>query len=66
MYIVIELQKAGETLSHIAFTFDDYNQALNKYHTILAFASVSNVEKHSAAILNEWGEVLKNEGFEHK
>lgn len=66
MYIVIELQKTGDTLADLEFTFTDYNQALNKYYTILAFAAVSNVERHSATILDEWGEVLKNEGFEHK
>ena len=66
MYIVIELQKTGDNLGHLEFTFTDYNQALNKYHTVLAYAAVSNVEKHSATILNEWGDVMKNESFEHK
>lgn len=66
MYIVIELQKTGDNLGHLEFVFTDYNQALNKYYTILAYAAVSNVEKHSATILNEWGDVMKNESFEHK
>ena len=66
MYIVIELQKTGDNLEHLEFILTDYNQALNKYHTVLAYAAVSNVERHSATILDEWGEVLKNESFEHK
>ena len=66
MFIVIELQKSGDTLGHLEFVFTDYNQALNKYHTVLAAAAVSNVSVHSAALLDDTGAVMKNECFIHK
>lgn len=35
MYLVVELQKDGETLSNIPFVYSDYNQAMSKYHSLL-------------------------------
>lgn len=65
MYIVIELQKTGDTLADLEYAYKDYNKALEKYYK-LAAAVVSNVEVHSASLLDETGAVLLNETFSHK
>lgn len=65
MFIVMEIQK-GNTASTIVNTYDTRNEAENKYHTVLAYAAVSNVPKHSAVLLNEDGTYIKSECFEHE
>lgn len=66
MYIVTELQTTGNTTSVLTDVFTDEALANQKYYTILSFAAVSTVDIHSAAILNEYGGVLKNETFDHR
>ena len=65
MFIVIELQKS-DTLAVLSDTYETRNQAEQKYHTVLAYAAVSNVPKHSAVLLNEDGTYIKSESFEHE
>ena len=65
-FIVVELQRTDNTFEDLEFKFDDYSQALNKYYTVLAYAAVSNVSVHSAALLDDTGAVMKNECFIHK
>ncbi|MBP5595476.1 MAG: hypothetical protein J6Y02_08840 [Pseudobutyrivibrio sp.] len=65
MYIVTELQTNGETTTVLTDVFTDESLANQKYYTILSFAAVSTIDIHSAAILNEYGGVLKNETFIH-
>ena len=64
MYIVMEIQK-NSTASTIVNTYDTLNEAENKYHTILAYAAISNIPKHSAVLLTEEGDYIKHECFEH-
>ena len=64
MYIVMEIQK-GNTASTIVDSYETLNEAENKYHTILAYAAISNVPKHSAVLLTEEGDYIKHECFEH-
>ena len=64
MYIVMEIQK-GNTASTIVDTYETLNEAENKYHTILAYAAISSVPKHSAVLLTEEGDYVKHECFEH-
>ena len=64
MYIVMEIQK-GNTASTIVDSYETLNEAENKYHTILAYAALSNVPKHSAVLLTEEGDYIKHECFEH-
>lgn len=66
MYIVIELQTNGKSTAILTYTYTDKNVACQKYHTILAAAAVSNVEVHTAMIVNEYGNVEYRETFEHK
>ncbi len=66
MFIVIELQRTGETLAPLDFVFADYNKALEKYYKLLAVAVMSNVSIHSVSLLDEHGALLMNESFSHK
>lgn len=64
MYIVIEIQNNG-TPTTIVSTYATLNEAENKYHTILAYAAISEVAIHGATILTGTGEQIKFEFFEH-
>lgn len=66
MFTVIELQTNNGTTTAQAFHFDNENQAYQKYHEILMYAAVSTVQVHAATILNEYGNVLKNEFYTHE
>ena len=64
MYIVIEIQK-NETVSTITNSYDTRNEAENKYHTILAYAAISSIPRHTAIMFTEAGDYIKHESFEH-
>lgn len=66
MFIVIEMQTNGQTTSTLTYAFNDRNLAYQKFHTILAAASVSNVEIHTAFIVNEFGITEDRGTFEHR
>ena len=66
MYIVTELQTTGEVTAVLNDTYTDKSLALQKYHTILASAAVSQVEVHTAYIVNELGLVEYRESFDHR
>lgn len=66
MYIVTELQTNGEVTAILNDTFTDKGLALQKYHTILAAAAVSEVEVHTAMIINEIGLVEYRESFDRR
>lgn len=65
MFIVMEIQK-GESVSTIVNTYETRNGAEQKYHTVLAYAAVSEIPKHSAVLMNEDGTGIKSECFEHE
>lgn len=65
MYIVTELQTNGEVTAVLNDVFTDRGLALQKYHTILA-AAVSQVEVHTAYIVNELGLVEYRESFDRR
>lgn len=65
MVIVMEIQK-GTTTTTLVNAYETRNEAENKYHTILAYAAVSTLPKHSAVMLTEEGEYIKHECFEHE
>ena len=62
MYIVLEIQNTAVLVN----SYDTRNEAENKYHTILAYAAVSSLEKHSAVMLTNDGGFIKSECFEHE
>lgn len=66
MYIVTELQTNGEVTAVLNDTFTDKGLALQKYHTILASAAVSQVEVHTAFIVNESGLMEYRESFDRR
>ena len=65
MYLVIEIQKSGNSLAQIVTTHSDRNEAEQKFHTVLAAAAVSKVEVHSAVLMFYDGTVFKRESYEH-
>ena len=65
MFIVMEIQKSG-SVATIVTPYETRNEAENKYHSILAYAAISDIPKHSAVLLNEEGEYIKHECFEHE
>lgn len=65
MYIVIELQKTGETLSNLSYAYDQRDAAEQKYHQILSAAAVSEVDIHSAVLMLYDGTVIKRETYDH-
>ena len=64
-YIVIEQQTNNGTTSVLTTIKSNINEAENKYHTVLAAAAISQVDVHSAALLNERGQFIKYECFDH-
>lgn len=66
MYLVIELQTSGGQLSNLAYAYETQAEAESKFHAILSAAAVSEVEVHSAVILDESGCVLGNGSYRHE
>ena len=66
MYIVIELQKSGDQVGNIVSSHATLAEAEAKYHAVLAAAAVSNVEAHSAVLLNAYGVPIKTECYRHE
>lgn len=64
MYYVIELQ-TNETGAALVSTYTDRNEALSKFHSILAFAATSEVLYHSCVVLDEMGRTITKESFMH-
>ena len=64
-YIVIEMQTSNGLTAVLTTTKATLNEAENKYHSVLAAAAISSVDVHSAALLNERGQLVKYECFEH-
>lgn len=64
-YIVIEIQKAADesiAVPPIA-TYDNFFDALSKYHTVLAAAAVSAVPTHTCVILNDVGQEIRMDSY---
>ena len=64
MFVVLEIQKTDK-IATIVKSFETRDEAEQKYHTILSFASVSDVPIHSAVMLNEEGYYIKSESYRH-
>lgn len=63
MLTVIELQTTNGVTSALTNSYTDESQAYQKYHQILSYAAVSEVDIHSAAIINEEGYAIENKFF---
>ena len=66
MYIVTELQTNGETTAVLNNAYTDKNTALQKYYTILSAAAVSQVEVHTALLVDELGITHYRESFDRR
>ena len=66
MYIIHEMQTTGNQTALVpAKTYTDKNQAESAYHTVLAAAAISGVSVHTVMLLDEHGNVLRREYYEH-
>lgn len=62
-YVVVEIQNGA--IGSNSWTYEDYNQAESKYHSILSVAAVSDVASHAAAILDEFAFCIEYKGYNH-
>ena len=65
MFAVLEIQKNGATATPITTLFTDKDEAYSKYHQVLASASTSQAQEHSAILLSEEGSYMFHEKFVH-
>ena len=60
MFIVLELQTTNGSTAVISTTYSDEQVAYQKFYQILSFAAVSEIDIHTAVILNEQGVTIRN------
>jgi len=65
MYFVIELQTNGGQTANIVTSHATREEAESKYHTVLAAAAVSSVEKHAAVMISDEGFPIMNQCYKH-
>ena len=66
MYILIEMQtENGSTALLPALTYTDRNQAESAFYQKLSYAAVSEVDVHTVILMDEHGNTLKREFYEH-
>jgi len=65
-YLVIEIQKFADgtiAVPPIA-TYDTFFGAINKFHTVMAAAAISEVPVHSCVVLNEVGQEIRMDSYD--
>lgn len=66
MYILQEIQTTnGNSALVPAQTFADKNAAESAFHMALGSAAISNVTVHAVVLLDEHGNVVRREFYEH-
>lgn len=65
MYSIIELQTTDGTTIHNYSTAETKAQAMSVYHTTLAYAALSEVEVHTCIVVDEKGQYVARECYEH-
>lgn len=65
MFAVIELQKTGNQMSNIVQTYTDQNEAESRFHAILSAAAISQVEVHSAFVMDEECRIYQSGVYHH-
>lgn len=67
-YIVIEIQKAQDgTIAVPSPTIHDtFFDAMARYHTVMAAAATSAVPVHTALVLNDVGQEIRLDSFNHE
>lgn len=67
MFIVLEIQKSNSGSVAIVppASYEDRNNAEEKFHQSLAAAAVSNIDVHSVVLLSDKGEWLDGKTYYH-
>ena len=65
MYYVIELQTNGAEGSYLVTAKETRDEAMSTYHSVLAAAAVSNVDRHACIVVDDYGTRIANECYEH-
>lgn len=66
MYILIEMQTNGNQTALVPpRTYSDRLQAESAYYSTLSAAAVSTVQIHTVVLLDEHGNTLKRDYYEH-
>lgn len=65
MFSIIELQTINDETVHIYQTAPTREEAMSKYHTVLASAAISDVDYHACVVLNEDGVSIARESYQH-
>lgn len=65
MYYIIELQTTNGTPAHIVQTASTRNEAMSKYHQVLASAAISQVDVHACTIIDDHGISIAREFYDH-
>ena len=63
-WFVIETQETGDTASSISTAYPSKEVAEQAYHTVLAYASVSEVDRHGAVLISSDYRFFKNEVYD--
>ena len=63
MLTVIELQTNNGTTTVLTNSYAEESLAWQKYYQVLSFAAVSDIDIHSATIINEEGYAIENGYF---
>lgn len=67
MFYVLEIQKYKDgTYGHIVHTAETQELAESKYYGVLQYAAISDLPKHSTALLNEDGVELMYKSYTHE
>lgn len=65
-YVVVEIQtNANGTVATLSDSFDNKDAAYNKYYTVLAYAAISEIARHSACLMDNTGFTLESNYFDH-
>lgn len=66
MYIILEIQTTGTTTALTpAVTEVNQNSAESTFHTKCASAAISSVGIHTVLMMDEYGNVIRHEYYEH-
>ena len=66
MIIIHEMQTTGNQTALVpAKTYTDRNEAESAYHGVLAAAAISSVPVHAVVLMDEHGNTLRREFYEH-
>ncbi len=65
MFIVIELQKTGDTVANIVQTYTNQNEADSRFYAIMSAAAISTVPVHSCMVIDEECRIYQTGTYKH-